>query len=170
MSSNKNWENKAKEVYQDGLKVLKEGLMGLEVVAGKTIEVTKLKIANQKSLSKIKNLFVDLGQRVFDAGVNRMGMIKLTPDMAEIMEQIKKNQALIEKNMAQLKKVSTTVNHSSEETPSKSKKADKVKKQAKKAKSTAKKSPPKKKTSKVSSRQSSTQKRRSSKTSSQKTR
>lgn len=100
------WESKAKEVYQDSVKFLKEGMVGLEVMAGKTIEVSRLKLANQKSLYRLKTLFFELGQRVSEA-INKSSAdtIKITSDMVAYVKQIQQLQKTIESNVNHLKHV-----------------------------------------------------------------
>lgn len=100
------WESKAKEVYQDSVKFLKEGMVGLEVMAGKTIEVSRLKLANQKSLYRLKTLFFELGQRASEA-INKSSTdaIKITSDMAAYVKQIQQLQKTIEANVSRLQHV-----------------------------------------------------------------
>lgn len=102
----KEWESKAKEVYQDSVKFFKEGMVGLEVMAGKTIEVSRLKLANQKSLYRLKTLFFELGQRVSEA-INKStaDSIKITSDMVAYVKQIQQLQKTIEANVNRLKHV-----------------------------------------------------------------
>lgn len=102
----KEWEAKAKEVYQDSVKFLKEGMVGLEVMAGKTIEVSRLKLANQKSLYRLKTLFFELGQRASEA-INKStaDSIKITSDMAAYVKQIQQLQKTIESNVNRLRHV-----------------------------------------------------------------
>lgn len=105
----KKWESKAKEVYQEGLKLFKEGVQGLEVMAGKTLEVGKIKLANQQALNKIRGLFGDLGQRVYDLvnSAANSGNFKVSPEIINFVEQIKKLQNYVESNIRKLKHLST---------------------------------------------------------------
>lgn len=141
----KYWEEKAKEAYKESLHFIREGFHGLEVMAEKTMEVTKVKLANQKALSQIKTLFSELGQRVFnnlDQQKNKT-QIKVTPELESFVEQIKSLQERVEKNLADLAHA-TTMDSSS----SKKKKASASKK---KKKAPTKKSPSKKATKKKTS-------------------
>ena len=106
---NKQWESKAKEVYRDGMKFFKEGVQGLEIMAGKTLEVGRIKLANQQAISRIRGLFTDLGQRVFDSLIHasKNSSFKITPDIQKFVEQIKKWQHFIESNIRNLKHLST---------------------------------------------------------------
>lgn len=114
MSSKKDllqeWEKKARDIYSESLKLAREGLHGLEVMASKTVEVTRLKISNQKAIEQLKNLFMELGQRVYDT-VTRGGskQVVLTPDMASFIQQIKKVQGMVEKNLNHLRHLTTVI-------------------------------------------------------------
>ncbi|EKD42044.1 MAG: hypothetical protein ACD_73C00357G0001 [uncultured bacterium] len=103
------WESKAKKVYQDGLKLFKDGMQGLEVMAGKTLEVGKIKLSNQQAVNRLKNLFSDLGHRVYDvvAQASQNSPIRITPDIQNFIEQIKKLQNYVDHNIRKLKHLTT---------------------------------------------------------------
>lgn len=101
-----NWEKKAKKVYSESIKIMREGFHGLEVMAGRTMEITRIKLANQKSLQSIRMLFTELGQRVFDMLRNpENGSLKITPDISLFIDQIRKLQSSIEENLERLRDV-----------------------------------------------------------------
>lgn len=100
-------EKKARQVYKDSMRIFREGVKGLEVVADKTVEATKIRLANQKALHAIRSLFADLGNRVYDAiPYQKNGFIKITPDISAFAEQITRFQRMIESNVGKLKKFS----------------------------------------------------------------
>src|SRR3990167_9230758 len=86
-------ENTAKNVYRDGLKLIQQSIQGLEVIAEKTVEVTKVKVANQKATNQIKHLFMGLGQRVYDSLRSRSkGYLRVTQEINFFISKIKKLQ------------------------------------------------------------------------------
>lgn len=103
------WEGKAKQVYTDSLKLMRDGIHGLEVVAEKTMEVTRIKLANQKAIREIKLLFSDLGQRVYDIMMREQARsLHITPDLSGFVQRIQQLQQFIEKNLNQLRHVTVT--------------------------------------------------------------
>lgn len=99
----KSWEIKAKGVYKDSLALVKQSLKGLEVVAGKTVEVTKVKLDSQRALARIKNLFMELGQRVYDVVLHqKSSTVTLNADIISFVEEIKKLKKSIEDNVRKM--------------------------------------------------------------------
>lgn len=102
------WEDRVRDVYGESLKLMHEGFHGLEVMAAKTVEVGRIKLANQKALQRMRGLFMDLGQRVYEAITSRERIFsRLTPDITAFVEQIKKLQGFIEGNLGRLRHVTT---------------------------------------------------------------
>jgi hypothetical protein len=102
------WENRAKQVYQESLKIFREGFHGLEVITGRTVEVGKIKIANQQAVNRIRNLFADLGQRVYETVTKqRQDVLRITPDIKGFVLQIKKVQHFVEDNVKKLRHMTT---------------------------------------------------------------
>lgn len=113
------WENRVRDVYGESMKLMREGFHGLEIMATKTVEVGRIKLANQRALQRMRGLFMDLGQRVYDAITSRERIFsRLTPDITTFVEQIKKLQGFIEGNLGRLRHV-TTVNPQRRTTASK---------------------------------------------------
>jgi|SRR3989338_2495789 len=101
-------ENTAKNVYRDGLKLIQQSIQGLEVIAEKTVEVTKVKVANQKATNQIKHLFMGLGQRVYDSLRSRSkGYLRVTQEINFFISKIKKLQSVIESNLGHLRHLTT---------------------------------------------------------------
>jgi len=102
------WEDRVKDVYGESIQLMREGFHGLEVMATKTVEVGRIKLANQKALQRMRSLFMDLGQRVYEAITSRERIFnRLTPDIDTFVEQIKKLQGFIEANLGRLRHVTT---------------------------------------------------------------
>ncbi len=135
------WEKRARQVYKDSLKIFKDGFHGLEVITGKTVEVGKIKIANQQAVNRIRTLFADLGQRVYESvAKQRKDVLRITPDIAGFVAQIKKVQNFVESNVSKLKHL-TTVN----EVSRRSSRPSKVKAKSKTNARSTKKSPARRK-------------------------
>lgn len=101
-------ENTAKNVYRDGLKIIQQGIQGLEVIAEKTVEVTKLKVSNQKAANQIKHLFMGLGQRVYNSLLAQSkGYLRITQEVNFFIDKIKKLQSVIESNLSHLRHLTT---------------------------------------------------------------
>lgn len=119
----KTWEKKARQVYQESLNLMRDGIHGLEVMAGKTMEVTRIKIANQKALHTIRSLFTELGQRAYDALRHQTkGAIRITPDISSFAAQIRKLQQAIDDNLEKLRHITTVSSKSKEKGKRKSNK------------------------------------------------
>lgn len=102
------WENRVKDVYGESMKLMREGFHDLEIMATRTVEVGRIKLANQKALQKMRGIFMDLGQRVYEAVTSRERIFsRLTPDITTFVEQIKKLQDFIEGNLGRLRHVTT---------------------------------------------------------------
>ncbi|MBX7148231.1 hypothetical protein K1X76_04035 [bacterium] len=98
----------AKRAYATGLKVVKDSFKGMEVVAGKTMEVTKLNLKNQKNLKMIESLFLDLGQRIYNIASHQADKtIPITADIQSFIDQIKRLHGQVEQNTDKLKTIST---------------------------------------------------------------
>jgi hypothetical protein len=105
----KNWEARAKGVYNETLQFVREGIHGLEVMAGKTVEVTKLRLANQQALHRIRILFTELGQRIYNLVLHQRSEypLKVPADILNFVDQIKKLQASVEENINRLRHLTT---------------------------------------------------------------
>lgn len=108
------WEERAREVYNESLKLMREGIHGLEVMAGKTMEATRLRLANQKMLHQMKALFMEIGQKVYESAVNKkVTQVKIKPDFNELVKRIRKIKSDVDKNLEHLQHLSTVSGSSS---------------------------------------------------------
>lgn len=104
----KAWENRAKEVYKESVKIMREGIHGIEVIAEKTMEATRLRLSNQKAMSRIKSHFSDLGHMVYDGvGGKDEGQLSITSAMKLMMKEVRELQEKIQKNLDSLRHLST---------------------------------------------------------------
>lgn len=96
----KAWEKRAKEVYKESLKIMKEGIHGLEVMAEKTLEATRLKISNQKAAHRMKEHFISLGRQIYEStGGKKVSQVSLTPEMQTHIQEIEEIQKKIQTNL-----------------------------------------------------------------------
>lgn len=94
-------EDKIKDIFEEGVKVLKEGIFGLEVMASKTVEATKLSLDKQSLQKKIKSDLSCLGEIFFEKLKNSQAKsIKLTSEISDLIKEIKGSQ----KKLIQLNK------------------------------------------------------------------
>lgn len=108
------WERKARRVYKEGLAFFKEGFHGLEIMAEKTLEVSRLRIANQKTMLKIRQLFSDLGHRVYDEALSRRSLLTgLSRDAMALIERIRGLQKDVEGNNEVLRHATAVSNQQS---------------------------------------------------------
>jgi hypothetical protein len=120
-------ENQFKEVYQDGLRVFKEGLLGLELMANKTVSVAKLKLNTTHLEKEFDSKLKSLGKVVFEKlSGTRTSTLKIDPELKKTILDIKKLKKTIEDNQKQLSK-STSVDKPTKTTKVKRKPAQKTK-------------------------------------------
>lgn len=107
--NDKPWEKKAREVYQEGVKIFREGLKGLETVAGKALEVGGLKLITQQSAARLERIYQELGHEIFTiVSEDPKTPIPVSADILLLVDQIAELKTLLKENRERLQHASVT--------------------------------------------------------------
>lgn len=105
----KTWERKARDVYQEGVKIFREGLKGLETVAEKTLEVGGLKLITQQSANRLERIYQELGHEIYTLVTeDRKTPIPVSQDILLLVDQILELKKLLSENRERLLHASVT--------------------------------------------------------------
>lgn len=80
---------RAKELVEEGIEFLRTGFQGAEVVAGKTVEATKLHYRTKRWQVDLYRTLHDLGKLVYESAATKdEKSIEVTPAIAELIGRI----------------------------------------------------------------------------------
>ena len=95
-----NIRRKAKKFAEEGLKIVRAGMQGAEVVAEATVDATKHHVQSRRSQVDLYRALHDLGEQVFtQVQEGKTNDIKMTAQMEQICDRVVKLQkSILESN------------------------------------------------------------------------
>lgn len=82
-------QEKAKKLVEEGIEVLKAGWHGAEVVAGKTVTATRLHYQNRRTQADLYRAIYTLGRAVYEQlKASRGKSLALAPNLVDVYQRV----------------------------------------------------------------------------------